>query len=119
MAEGTQPPPETVEARPVAQQPLKSHRGVLILVLGIIGLVLGLPGTFCCIIFNSIAAFVCSIIAWVMGSKDLKEMAAGRMDPAGTGLTKAGKICGIVGVILAIVSFVIQLIIIGLVIVTK
>ena len=90
MAEGTQPPPETIEAQPVTQQPLTPHRGVLILVLGILSIV-------CCLI--------CGIIAWVMANKDLKEMAAGRMDPAGKGLTNAGKICGIVGIALQIVCF--------------
>lgn len=91
MEEGTQPPAEKVEAQPVTQQTLRSHRGVLILVLGILSIV-------CC--------FICGIIAWVMGNNDLKEMAAGRMDPAGLGLTKAGKICGIVGIVVQIVCFV-------------
>ena len=54
------------------EMPLKPHRGVLILVLGILGIV-------CC--------FICGIIAWVMGNGDLREMAAGTMDPSGQGLT--------------------------------
>jgi hypothetical protein len=44
-----------------------------------------------------------------MASGDLKEMAAGRMDPAGQGMTKAGMICGIVGIALQIVFFILQL----------
>ncbi len=90
-----QPPAATAEA----QAPLQSvapHRGVLILVLGILGIV-------CC--------FICGIIAWVMGNNDLREIDACRMDPSGRGLTQAGKICGMVGVILAIVGIVIQLIV--------
>ena len=95
MDEQTQSPPVTpTEAQPVAQQPLAPHRGTLILVLGILGIV-------CC--------FICGIIAWVLGNGDLKEMAAGRMDPSGEGLTKAGKICGIVSVALQIVGLVIWL----------
>lgn len=47
---------------------LRPHRGTVILVLGIVGIV-------CC--------FICGIIAWVMGNGDLREMAAGRMDPSG------------------------------------
>jgi len=78
------------------QMPLKPHRGVLILVLGILGIV-------CC--------FILGIIAWVMGNNDLKEIAAGRMDPSGQGLTQAGKICGIVGVILWIIYVVVNIII--------
>jgi hypothetical protein len=94
MVEGTQGPVETVEAQPVAGPTLRPHRGVLILVLGIVGIV-------CC--------FICGIVAWVMGNNDLKEMAAGRMDPDGRGLTQAGKICGIVGIVIQIVMLVLQL----------
>lgn len=68
---------------------LKAHRGGMLLAFGIVGL-------FCCIIFG--------ILAWVMGSSDLKEMAEGRMDPAGEGLTKAGKILGIIGCVLNILA---------------
>ncbi|HXJ56762.1 MAG TPA: LapA family protein [Verrucomicrobiae bacterium] len=74
---------------------MKPHRGVLILVLGILSFVL-------CGIFTAIPA-------WVMGSADLKEMDAGTMDPAGRGMTGAGRILGIiiciffaVGVVLAV-----------------
>jgi len=80
--------PETVEAGPVPQQ-MAPHRGTLVLVLGILGLV-------CCII--------CGIVAWVFGNTDLREMDAGRMDPSGRGLTQAGKILGIISVVLAIVG---------------
>lgn len=57
------------------------HRGVLILVLGILGIVL---------------CGICGIIAWIMGNADLRQMKAGSMDPAGRGLTEAGRICGII-----------------------
>ena len=90
MTDYPQGPVETVEAGPVPQQ-MAPHRGTLILVLGILGI-------FCCII--------CGIIAWVLGNTDLREMDAGRMDPAGRGLTQAGKICGIVGIILTVLSLV-------------
>ena len=119
MEEQTQGPAETVEVQPVTQQPLKPHRGVLILVLGIVGLVIPLLGSFCCGFccgFLGIAGCtgcICGIIAWVMANKDLKEMAAGRMDPTGRGLTQAGKVCGIISVILGIVVFVISLLFLG------
>ncbi|MHC4655113.1 MAG: CCC motif membrane protein [Planctomycetota bacterium] len=114
MEEQAQGPAETVEVQPVAQQPLAPHRGTVILVLGIVGLVVGLLGSFCCCIFG-IAGCICGIIAWVMANKDLKEMAAGRMDPSGRGMTQAGKICGIISVILAIVVFIISLLFLGFV----
>lgn len=96
MAENSQPPAATAEPQAPPQQPLRPHRGVLILVLGILGIV-------CC--------FICGIIAWVMGNNDLREIDAGRMDPSGRGLTQAGKICGMVGVILWIVMLVIQVLV--------
>jgi uncharacterized membrane protein YidH (DUF202 family) len=75
-----------IEPTGMVQRP---HRGVMILVLGILGLVL-------CVI--------CGIVAWVMGASDLKEMDAGRMDASGRGYTKAGMILGIVGVALTVVG---------------
>ena len=74
---------------------LAPHRGTLILVLGILGIV-------CCCI--------CGIVAWVMGNTDLRQMAEGRMDPSGQGLTQAGKICGIISVVLTIVGLAIWLV---------
>jgi hypothetical protein len=68
---------------------MKPHRGPVILVLGILGLVM---------------CFILGIIAWVMGNADLREMDAGTMDPSGRGLTSAGKICGMIGTILAAVG---------------
>ena len=65
------------------------HRGTLILVLGILGLV-------GCGIFTAIPA-------WIMGSNDLKEIRAGRMDPEGEQLTNIGKILGMISCILTIV----------------
>jgi hypothetical protein len=57
---------------------MKAHRGVLILILGILSFVL-------CGIFTAIPA-------WIMGNHDLKEMNAGAMDPSGRGLTNAGRL---------------------------
>jgi len=71
---------------------MKPHRGTVVLVLGILGLVLCAP---------------LGIAAWVMGSGDMREMDAGTMDPAGRGTTQAGKICGMIGTILFAISLVI------------
>ncbi len=95
MTNGGQPPIETVQAYPAGQL-VRPHRGVMILVFGILGLV-------CCIIFG--------IVAWIMGNGDLKEMDAGRMDPSGRGLTQAGKTCGIISVVLQFVILVISLLV--------
>ena len=95
MEENSQQSPTATTQAQAPVQSVAPHRGVLILVLGILGIV-------CC--------FICGIIAWVMGNNDLREIDAGRMDPTGRGLTQAGKICGMVGVILSIIAIVIQLI---------
>ncbi|MHC4159935.1 MAG: hypothetical protein ACYSSO_12745 [Planctomycetota bacterium] len=114
MEEQTQGPAEKVEVQPSVPEPLMPHRGTAVLVLGIVGLVIGLFGSICCGIF-AIVGCICGIIAWVMGNKDLKEMSAGRMDPSGRGMVQAGKICGIISVILAIVAFFISLLFLGFV----
>jgi hypothetical protein len=64
---------------------LMPHRGVMILVFGILSWVV-------CPIFG--------IMAWVMGNGDLVEIKSGRMDPEGEGLTQAGKVVGMISVIL-------------------
>jgi hypothetical protein len=66
------------------------HRGGVVLTLGILSLVLGCLG----IIFGP--------IAWAMGTTDLAEIRAGRMDPEGEGTTNAGRICGIIGTIVSV-----------------
>ncbi|MBI4585971.1 MAG: DUF4190 domain-containing protein [Planctomycetes bacterium] len=75
---------------------LKPHRGTMVLVFGILGLV-------CCVAFG--------IAAWVLGNQDLKEMAAGVMDRTGEGMTNAGKILGIISVVLTVVGVVIYAIV--------
>ena len=58
------------------------HRGTTILVLAIIGLVMGCP--------------ILSVMAWVMGSADMQEINAGRMDPEGMSSTKTGYLIGMI-----------------------
>jgi hypothetical protein len=57
------------------------HRGGMILAFGILGFL-------CCALFG--------VVAWVMGTNDLREIRAGRMDPSGQGMTQAGMIMGII-----------------------
>jgi hypothetical protein len=58
------------------------HRGGLVFVLGLLGFAVACP--------------LFSFLAWVMGSRDLAEMRARRMDRSGEGLTMGGMILGIV-----------------------
>jgi hypothetical protein len=70
---------------------MKPHRGTLILVLGILSLIVCQP---------------VGIAAWIMGSADLKEIAAGTMDPEGKSLTQIGQILGIIAVVLMVIGIV-------------
>lgn len=94
MTEQQPSPIQTPGPQDPVRTNLDPHRGALILVLGILGIV-------CC--------FICGIVAWVMGNNDLQKMADGVMDPSGRGLTTAGKVCGIVAVVLQIVGIIIWL----------
>jgi hypothetical protein len=81
-------------AAPSIQSPnryVAPHRGPLVLVLALLGLVIQCP--------------IFPLMSWVMGSNDLREMQAGRMDPTGRDLTKAGMVIGMVLSILWILAF--------------
>jgi hypothetical protein len=73
---------------------LRPHRATLVLVLGIVGIVCCMPA---------------GIVAWVLGHQDLKDMTAGLMDPAGRGMTQAGKILGMISVALAVLAILVWL----------
>lgn len=68
------------------QQP---HRGGMILALGICGILV-------CVVLG--------IPAWVMGNTDIRKMNAGQMDASGRDLTQAGRILGMISVILGIIG---------------
>ena len=76
-------------ASPMGGGMMRPHRGTMILVFGILGLVV-------CFIFG--------IVAWVMGNSDLAAMQRGEMDPSGEGMVKAGKICGMIAALLNLIS---------------
>jgi len=73
------------------------HRGGLILALGLIGFVISCP--------------IFSLMAWVMGSHDLAEMRAARMDRSGEGITQAGLVLGMILSLLWILFGVIALLV--------
>jgi hypothetical protein len=70
------------------------HRGILVLVLGIVGLCVNVLGL----------GLILGGLAWYMGNEELRRMDAGQADPAGRGMVTAGKICGIIGFFLGIFS---------------
>ena len=70
----------------------EEHRGTMILVLGLLGILVCAP---------------LAIAAWVMGSGDLKKIKAGQMDPEGESSTRIGYILGIVTTVLMIIGVII------------
>lgn len=73
---------------------MKPHRASTVLVFGILSLVVCAP---------------LGIAAWIMGNKDLEEMSRGLMDPSGRDSTSAGRICGIIGTVIFIVTLLLML----------
>ena len=70
-----------------AQSPYpEQSQATTILVLGILSIV-------CCGLLG--------IAAWVMGNNELKAIDEGRRPPENRGTANAGRICGIVGVVLS------------------
>jgi predicted Zn finger-like uncharacterized protein len=68
-------------------------RGAAVLALGIISLAF--------LVISCVPiGLILGLIAWIMGQADLRKMKRGDMDVNGEGMTRAGWICGILGVIL-------------------
>ena len=106
-SQGTVAPCQEGGTTVTTQKNRKPHRGGAILALGIFGLVLHvasvwgavLDGGTLIAIFPPVAV-ICGIITWVMGSRDLRGMSTGMINPTGQGITRAGRLCGIVAVLL-------------------
>jgi len=79
-------------------RPMEPHRGTMILIFGIVGILL-------CGIF--------AILAWVFGNQDLKKMREGIMDPRGESNTNIGRILGIIGVCLWIAGILVYALFLG------
>lgn len=96
-------PRQKVSLRASAVEKLRKqpHRGALILILGIMGIVTTCP--------------IPSIMAWVMGSYDLGEMHMGRMDESGQGMTNVGRMLGMIFSMVYVVSAVIAMFVLVLV----
>jgi hypothetical protein len=75
----------------MSMPPTNSGRGGLILTLGILSLVVCAP---------------LGPIAWILGSGDLKKIAAGQISSEAKGLTQAGMICGIIGSVFLVLGLI-------------
>ncbi len=92
------PPQPGVPSPYGAPQP--GGNGTLILVLGILSIVFGCFGV------------VLGPIAWVMGNNALK---AGYVDPSQAGQISAGRICGIIGTVIGVLSLIYVIVVFGIV----
>jgi ribosomal protein S27E len=72
------------------------HRGGTILTLGIVSILLACA--------CACGGIILGAVVVNMANTDLAQMTAGRMDPSGQGNTSAGKICGIIAIILGIIN---------------
>ena len=70
-----------------------THRGGVILALGLVSLVGGM---------SMILPIVLGPVAWAMGTYDLREIREGRMDPAGESMTRTGQVLGIISTLFMI-----------------
>jgi predicted RNA-binding Zn-ribbon protein involved in translation (DUF1610 family) len=74
-----------------SRRDLTPHRGVLILVLGILSVVLFIPvGT------------ILGMVTCLMGQADLRKMRDDEMDPDGQGMTRVGLLLGIISLVLCV-----------------
>lgn len=80
------------------------HRGVTILVLGLVS-------WFLCAVCG-LFGVICGAIAYSMGTHDLKEMDAGRMDDEGRTLTQIGRIVALLQIILSVLMIVVAVVMI-------
>ncbi len=43
--------------------------------------------------------FLLGVVAWGMGTRDIRKMKSGLMDPSGRSLTQAGRFCGLFAIL--------------------
>lgn len=80
---------------------LRSHHGGIVLGLGILGL------------FSAFALIPLGIVAWVLGSRELRGMNEGRVDPQGRVVTQVGLVFGAVGTFLPIPVAIVWFVLLG------
>ena len=95
FADRALPPASDPYAAPQSSAPItmvrhqRPHRGGVVLVVGILGLI-------CCQIVAP--------IAWIMGHSDLNLIRQGYIDPSGRSLTQVGMVLGIIGTLVLLIQ---------------
>ncbi len=88
------------DARPWEQpgavrRDVEPHRGGLLRALGVTSLLLGALAPV--LLLPALVALPLGVVVWMCARRDLREMAAGAMDPGGWDATRAGRDCGALG----------------------
>jgi hypothetical protein len=81
---------------------VEPHRAVLLRALGFMSLVFGLFAPV--LILPALVAFPLGIVVWLAARRDFLLMAAGEMDPDGWNMTREGRDCGVLAVILCFLA---------------
>ena len=87
---------------PGGRRDAEPHRGGLLRALGLTSLVLG--GLAPVLVVPALVAVPLGLTVWAVARRDLRQMAAGAMDPAGWDQTKAGRNCGALGAVLSLLA---------------
>lgn len=90
-------PPSSGPASPPGGY-MKPERGTMILIFGVLGIV---------------ACGIFAFVAYYMGNADLRDMEAGIMDPAGYDNTKTGRLVGLIGIWLMVISLIFAVLVFG------
>ena len=85
MTHGAKRSPPAGDSGPPAEPEMLPHRGARFLAYGVLGILV------CWVVFAPMALS--------QADRDLALMREGRMDPSGESLTQAGRICGIVALV--------------------
>lgn len=98
---GTTPPPPPPPTGAGIQGDKASTRAIWALILGIAAWVLG-------------CGILTGIPAWIMGKKELNEIEAGLVSPAGKTMAQIGMWLGIINVIVSILALIVIIILVAL-----
>src|SRR5947209_19958178 len=86
----------TFKVAPSALPACQPHRGALVLTTGLLSLV--------GVVLGGFPGVALGAAAWRMAHRDLQDMRHGAMDPEGEDMTRFGRVCGMIGLVLGVVS---------------
>jgi hypothetical protein len=91
-------------------------RGGVLLALGILSIVVGVPSLY--LVVPALLGLPLSLVAYLMADRDLLEMRAGRMDRSGRASAHAAQWCALVGFLLSALGLTVGCVALGAYIMT-